>query len=68
MTLANAGHLPPYLNGEPMAMEGALPLGMIDGAEFSVTRFLLPRLKASLVKSADLWQFCVMGPGIAEPV
>jgi hypothetical protein len=41
VTLANAGHLPPYLNGEPMAMEGALPLGMIDGAEFSVTRFLL---------------------------
>jgi serine/threonine protein phosphatase PrpC len=24
-----------------MAMEGALPLGMVDGAEFSVTRFLL---------------------------
>jgi hypothetical protein len=41
VTLANAGHLPPYLNGEPMAMEGALPLGMVDGAEFSVTRFLL---------------------------
>jgi serine phosphatase RsbU (regulator of sigma subunit) len=35
-TLANAGHLPPYVNGEPLAMEGALPLGMIDGAECSV--------------------------------
>jgi Stage II sporulation protein E (SpoIIE) len=41
VTLANAGHLPPYLNGEPVAMEGALPLGTIEGAEFSVTRFLL---------------------------
>jgi hypothetical protein len=41
VTLANAGHLPPYLNGEPVAMEGALPLGMLEGAEFSVTRFLL---------------------------
>jgi serine phosphatase RsbU (regulator of sigma subunit) len=39
--LANAGHLPPYLNGEPVAMEGALPLGIVDGAEFSVTSFLL---------------------------
>lgn len=39
--LANAGHLPPYLSGEPLAMEGALPLGMIEGAEFSVMRFQL---------------------------
>jgi hypothetical protein len=38
-TLANAGHLPPYLNGKPLDMEGALPLGMIDGAEFSVMHF-----------------------------
>jgi hypothetical protein len=41
VTLANAGHLPPYLNGKPVAMEGALPLGVIDGAEFTVTHFQL---------------------------
>ena len=41
VTLANAGHLPPYLNGEALAMEGALPLGMIASAEFSVMRFQL---------------------------
>jgi len=41
ITLANAGHMPPYLNGEPVAMEGALPLGMMEGAEFSVMRFTL---------------------------
>jgi len=41
VTLANAGHIPPYLNGEPVAMEGALPLGMIEGAEFSLVRFQL---------------------------
>lgn len=41
ITLANAGHMPPYLNGEPVAMEGALPLGMIEGAEFSVMSFTL---------------------------
>jgi Stage II sporulation protein E (SpoIIE) len=40
-TLANAGHLPPYLNGEPLAMEGALPLGMIEGAVPSVMQFQL---------------------------
>ncbi|RXH57049.1 PP2C family protein-serine/threonine phosphatase [Granulicella sibirica] len=40
-TLANAGHLPPYRNGMPLDMEGALPLGMIDGAEFSVMHFTL---------------------------
>jgi Stage II sporulation protein E (SpoIIE) len=39
--LANAGHVPPYLNGEPVAMEGALPLGMMPDAEFSVMRFKL---------------------------
>jgi serine phosphatase RsbU (regulator of sigma subunit) len=41
VTLANAGHLPPYLNGEPLAMEGALPLGMLPGAVFSVMNFKL---------------------------
>ncbi|MBB5061050.1 hypothetical protein HDF16_005786 [Granulicella aggregans] len=39
VTLANAGHLPPYLNGLSLEMEGALPLGMIEASEFSVTRF-----------------------------
>jgi Stage II sporulation protein E (SpoIIE) len=41
ITLANAGHVPPYLNGEPVAMEGALPLGMMPGTEFSVMHFKL---------------------------
>ncbi|MGB6973938.1 MAG: SpoIIE family protein phosphatase [Terracidiphilus sp.] len=38
-TLANAGHLPPYVNGEPVKMEGALPLGIMAKADFSVMRF-----------------------------
>ena len=38
-TLANAGHLPPYLNGQPMEIEGSLPLGMIEDAECSVMHF-----------------------------
>ena len=39
--MANAGHVAPYRNGDPLAMEGALPLGMIEDAGFSVMRFQL---------------------------
>jgi serine phosphatase RsbU (regulator of sigma subunit) len=39
--LANAGHLPPYVNGRPVEIEGSLPLGVIAEAEFSVTQFRL---------------------------
>ncbi|MFZ0663493.1 MAG: SpoIIE family protein phosphatase [Acidobacteriaceae bacterium] len=41
VTLANAGHLPPYVNGKPLEVEGALPLGMDLEAEFSVMQFTL---------------------------
>jgi hypothetical protein len=41
VTMANAGHLAPYLNGKEMQMEGALPLGMLPGADFSVMHFHL---------------------------
>ena len=39
--LANAGHLPPYLNGKEIVIEGALPLGVMAGVEFSVMHFSL---------------------------
>jgi hypothetical protein len=39
--LANAGQLPPYLNGSEMQVEGALPLGMLPKMEFPVTSFTL---------------------------
>lgn len=41
VTLVNAGHLPPYLNGMPLDIEGALPLGISSNNEFSITRFTL---------------------------
>ncbi len=41
VTLANAGHLPPYLNGKELPMEGALPLGMTPMPNFSVMHFPL---------------------------
>jgi hypothetical protein len=41
VTMANAGHLPPYLNGAEVPMEGSLPIGVIPGAEFFVTHFTM---------------------------
>ncbi|MGA8110425.1 MAG: PP2C family protein-serine/threonine phosphatase, partial [Acidobacteriaceae bacterium] len=41
VSLANAGHMPPYLNGQPVSIDGALPLGMTPNADFSVMRFTL---------------------------
>ncbi|HEX4005840.1 MAG TPA: PP2C family protein-serine/threonine phosphatase [Acidobacteriaceae bacterium] len=40
-TLANAGHLPPCVNGKELAMEGSVPLGIVDDADFPITRFHL---------------------------
>ncbi len=40
-TIANAGHMTPYLNGEAMHVDGALPLGMLPEAELSTMRFKL---------------------------
>lgn len=54
--LVNAGHIAPYLNGEQLAMEGALPLGIMEGTEFSVMHFHL--------KDGD--KLVLMSDGIAE--
>lgn len=39
--IANAGQLPPYLNGTEFEMEGAFPIGMIPEADFSVAHLTL---------------------------
>jgi serine phosphatase RsbU (regulator of sigma subunit) len=41
LTLANAGHLPPYLNGEEIPVPGALPLGILPDPEYDSTRIQL---------------------------
>jgi serine phosphatase RsbU (regulator of sigma subunit) len=41
MHIANAGHLPPYLNGKEMDLEGSLPLGAIAEIDASVETFTL---------------------------
>jgi phosphoserine phosphatase RsbU/P len=34
VTLANAGHLPPFLNQRELAIEGSLPLGLLSSATY----------------------------------
>ena len=55
-TLVNAGHLPPYLNGKEMAVEGALPLGVVAGMQFPAFHFQL----------ADGDSMMLMTDGVAE--
>jgi phosphoserine phosphatase RsbU/P len=40
--LANAGHLPPYLDGNEVPVDGALPLGLKSGVRYNTIRFALP--------------------------
>ena len=37
VTLANAGHLPPYLEGREVELESGLPLGVVDGVVYEET-------------------------------
>ena len=41
MTIANAGHMPPYRNGKEMELEGSLPLGLSSEATSSAQSFAL---------------------------
>ena len=41
VTIANAGHLNPYLDGKEVELAGALPLGITDGGKFEPKRFEL---------------------------
>jgi hypothetical protein len=54
--IANAGHIPPYLNGDLAAMEGAVPLGMLPVADLSLLRLKL--------KDGD--QLVLVSDGIVE--
>jgi sigma-B regulation protein RsbU (phosphoserine phosphatase) len=41
VTIANAGHLSPYLDGREYQLPGALPLGVLSGAAYESTHFFL---------------------------
>jgi serine phosphatase RsbU (regulator of sigma subunit) len=40
-SIANAGHLAPFLNGTEIALDGSLPLGLIEEAEYHEDSFVL---------------------------
>ena len=41
MIIANAGHLPPYLNSQEIALPGGLPLGVLNEITYDEARFFL---------------------------
>jgi sigma-B regulation protein RsbU (phosphoserine phosphatase) len=43
LTIANAGHLSPYLNGKEVATENGLPLGLASGVDYAETVLQLSR-------------------------
>ncbi|HEY9127116.1 MAG TPA: PP2C family protein-serine/threonine phosphatase, partial [Acidobacteriaceae bacterium] len=52
VTVANAGHLPPYLNGAELDLPGGLPLGLVRGVSYEQRNFRLPA-KARLTLLSD---------------
>jgi serine phosphatase RsbU (regulator of sigma subunit) len=41
VTIANAGHLSPYLDGREIELQGALPLGIVSGTQYESMSFEL---------------------------
>jgi hypothetical protein len=41
ITIANAGHLSPYIDGKEIALPGALPLGISGGGQYETTSLML---------------------------
>jgi len=42
VSIANAGHLSPYLDGKEVELPGALPLGIVSGAKYEASQFQVP--------------------------
>ncbi len=49
--LANAGHIPPYIDGKELSLDGALPLGALPDTSFPVTRIQLRENESLLLVS-----------------
>ena len=55
LTIATAGHLPPYRNGKELALDDGLPLGLTLDAAYEETRFqLAPGDKLTLISDGVL--------------
>jgi serine phosphatase RsbU (regulator of sigma subunit) len=52
VTLANAGHLSPYLDGVEMNVEPGLPLGIVPDMDYEQISFILP-VSARLTLMSD---------------
>ncbi|MDE1178430.1 MAG: SpoIIE family protein phosphatase [Edaphobacter sp.] len=50
-SLANAGHLPPYLNGAEIRIEGSLPIGIVPGSDVATASFELKQNDSLIVMS-----------------
>jgi serine phosphatase RsbU (regulator of sigma subunit) len=42
VTISNAGHLSPYLDGRELELPGALPLGVLAGAHYGNSQYFMP--------------------------
>lgn len=51
VTVANAGHLPPWVNGKEFEMPGALPLGMLADQEYESQSFQMKNGDGIMVMS-----------------
>jgi len=56
VTISNAGHLPPYRNGEELPLEAGLPLGLVADLVYAESRFA--------VKSGDI--LTLLSDGVVE--
>jgi serine phosphatase RsbU (regulator of sigma subunit) len=55
LTLASAGHLPPYLDGSAVELECGLPLGIASGVEYSEKQLQLkPGQRLTLITDGVL--------------
>jgi serine phosphatase RsbU (regulator of sigma subunit) len=56
VVIANAGHLPPYLNGKPVDLEGSLPLGVVEELDCSTLE----------LRMAESDRLLLVSDGVAE--
>jgi hypothetical protein len=55
LTVANAGHIPPYLNGHELLLENALPIGIAPGIKYPESTFsLMPDARLTLLTDGVL--------------
>jgi serine phosphatase RsbU (regulator of sigma subunit) len=54
LRVANAGHIPPYVDGAELAVENGLPLGIVSGNSYTDSSFLLGGKAVTLLSDGVL--------------